>query len=252
MFINASMAYASHHFHRVEAHKCYNVNHQTLSQYCALIVTGNKQSHIFVVDKEEFKHRNPIREHDIIEIDLKKLKKVEDLESRVLLHKAFKGQPYYIKDLYYLDLNQAYYFGNQKSQTTHNLRCKGGFIDDEFYGNMDIKAELRSFSYDHFELANTSLDYSMYSSEFGDVISAERFENGTFKNRYNYRPYVYKGHLKFESLFYDKMASGFIDLVIPRDFATKTTFMGKVIMSHINDSMGATIKIQCSVSEAQL
>lgn len=242
----SSVAYAS--LNRVESISCGEFDPQVIGDACLIVATNSNNTNIFITKIEAYTNSSTqVKVGDFISTNDNANSAVTELAVRVLARKLTSHLSFHVSDIYYLDYKDSVATLNSLNKVETISCVNDKFIDQNgfMFGKFSLKARLHTYNPESYSLENTSLSYLLSMEEdFSETWAEGSYTNGSFLNRYNYRPYVYKNHIKFGSLFSDKVF-GKIDLLINKADLGKKNFTGIVMMTHMDDHFGTTIEVSC-------
>lgn len=239
-------AYANSNLSRVEEVICGEFDSKELKEACLIVATSPQKTNLYITTMQDYTNANlQVRQGDFIDLSHNTPSVVRDLKVRVLAHKLTKNLPFHISEIYYLDYHaQAVSLSALSDVKTINC-INDYFISDFMFGKIDFKAKLHFFQNNSYALKQTSLSYLLSQQEdLSDIWAKGSYSGGEFLNRYNYRPHVYKNHIKFGDVF-SKEVFGTIDILIKKTDLKKKNFKAIVILSNMDDHFGDTVEVSC-------
>lgn len=233
---------------RIEDIKCEGIRAEVFTNNCLILATDSKRTQIFILSKPEYVLSNvSLSKGDFLALEKQDYKKVTDVATRIYARRELSHNPHHVSAIFTLDYKKEQVSLNS-TQETSILTCKNeSFIDHDgfMYGKFFLKAKLVANQNESYTLEDTQLSYFLSMEEdFSDEWASGSYENGTFVNRFNYRPYVYQGYIKFPELFKNEVF-GKIDLLLPKTQVKSLQFEAIVMMSHMSDHFGTTITVSC-------
>jgi hypothetical protein len=125
---------------------------------------------------------------------------------------------------------------------------QGMIVKAEIKGSFEVSSEAR--------VTFSTISFEYLIDEDGDYVWSRGRQLATDLSNYeNYRPRVYKNHMKFSQLVhgdYQSEYNGFgdLDLIIPSEILLSkkaASFTSYLIMTYMDDHFGGTISLNCEI-----